>query len=1020
MEGPGEKNHDEKPDRMNNFKIIAQSTMTRRQKSAAVRSQEVAGPGLSYDSKIRPESKRPLSGTNPTGGICYLRSNSMPDKRILLILISWLSIFFSLQACYAPMTRTPAAPAPAEKLSSSPALSPADEGLRKKVDEWLRQLPASNRAESEKIFSEMLEAGSPVVYELGRRLAVPGEADDSLVRYAIDGLVTLCGKPGHESRKESLAADLLKLAAGSRHDEIKKFLLEEVQYAVSRRHLAQLAFHLRNPGLTEYAVRAMLRVKGPEAEKILIENLERVPPEARLPLVQALGNLRSREAAPKLRALASSADPEIKYAALSALTEIPDPATETLLASIPTLSSHQERRQALELYLRFARRLAEEGRKERALDIAQRMTEILTTREEAALRCEALNLVVEIAGEKSVPEIIKAAWSEEPSYRQQALRLAAEARWPGLLQELAENLDGLPPANRAAVIEFLGSQENAVRAEIIEPYLDDSEQAVRLAAIRAVFRLKKAEAVPRLLAGLNNSENEARLILELFRSLKPESYLSGIKAIFSSLPEAIKIAIFQNLQDIIGPEWKKEVLEASESGNPELKKAAVECLFETVDSNDLSWLIDRYLSLQDPSLSPGYQKAIVSALNRIENNTLRQKIFLEYARKKTGKERAELIRLLPRVGGAASLGLVVQNLDERSPEVRAAAVAALSAWPDFAASEHLVSLIKRSDSRTFRYLAFQGLARLMKETSTDKEIKVRVLDGVKSLASYPDEKNFLLTAWGNIRDERSLKEIANFFTDESLREKAALLACRLARPAPGEEGLRGFDTIMILKKALPFLKEELEIQETEDYLDKLLKQEGFQPLFNGKDLYGWKGLVADPVQRARMSREELKSAQEKADEEMRQHWKVVAGELRFDGKGHSLCTAKDYCDFELFVDWKIEPDGDSGIYLRGSPQVQIWDPARWPEGSGGLYNNQKNPNKPLKPADNPVGTWNTFYIKMVGERVTVYLNGELVVDNVVMENYWERDKPIYRCGQIELQAHNTPLYFKNIYLRELK
>jgi len=57
---------------------------------------------------------------------------------------------------------------------------------------------------------------------------------------------------------------------------------------------------------------------------------------------------------------------------------------------------------------------------------------------------------------------------------------------------------------------------------------------------------------------------------------------------------------------------------------------------------------------------------------------------------------------------------------------------------------------------------------------------------------------------------------------------------------------------------------------------------------------------------------------------------------------------------------------------------------------------------------------------MVGERVTVYLNGRLVVDNVVMENYWERDQPIYRCGQIELQAHNTPLYFKNIYLREIK
>jgi hypothetical protein len=56
---------------------------------------------------------------------------------------------------------------------------------------------------------------------------------------------------------------------------------------------------------------------------------------------------------------------------------------------------------------------------------------------------------------------------------------------------------------------------------------------------------------------------------------------------------------------------------------------------------------------------------------------------------------------------------------------------------------------------------------------------------------------------------------------------------------------------------------------------------------------------------------------------------------------------------------------------------------------------------------------------MTGERVTVQLNGVLVADNIVMENYWEREKPIYPAGQIELQAHSTPLTFKNIYIREL-
>jgi hypothetical protein len=199
-------------------------------------------------------------------------------------------------------------------------------------------------------------------------------------------------------------------------------------------------------------------------------------------------------------------------------------------------------------------------------------------------------------------------------------------------------------------------------------------------------------------------------------------------------------------------------------------------------------------------------------------------------------------------------------------------------------------------------------------------------------------------------------------------------------------------------------------------LSRSLVPDGFTALFNGRDLSGWKGLVENPPARAKMSPEELSRKQAAADREMAVHWSVEGGSLVFDGKGHSLCTEKDFGDFELFVDWKIPPGGDSGIYLRGSPQVQIWQN---PAGSGGLYNNKKHPSKPLAVADNPPGEWNSFRILMKGERVTVYLNGVLVVDNVVMENYWERNRAIYPADSIELQSHGGPLYFRNIYIREL-
>ena len=117
--------------------------------------------------------------------------------------------------------------------------------------------------------------------------------------------------------------------------------------------------------------------------------------------------------------------------------------------------------------------------------------------------------------------------------------------------------------------------------------------------------------------------------------------------------------------------------------------------------------------------------------------------------------------------------------------------------------------------------------------------------------------------------------------------------------------------------------------------------------------------------------------------------------------------------------WTVTSGGDDNQDLYVETLDPVNHPGRPGEGSGGLYNNMKNPSGPSKLADNPVGEWNRFRILMVGDQVTVYLNNELVVHNVTMENYWERDKPIYPTGQVELQHHGSILRFKNIYIREI-
>ncbi len=208
--------------------------------------------------------------------------------------------------------------------------------------------------------------------------------------------------------------------------------------------------------------------------------------------------------------------------------------------------------------------------------------------------------------------------------------------------------------------------------------------------------------------------------------------------------------------------------------------------------------------------------------------------------------------------------------------------------------------------------------------------------------------------------------------------------------------------------------------------------EGFRALFNGKDLSGWIGMnfhqiKGGPAAFRRMDPDAQKKILDKNWKDVLEHWSVDKGELVNDGHGVYLTTAEDYGDFELLLDYKTVAKADSGIYLRGVPQVQIWDTTeaggKWKIkanlGSGGLYNNKGEGKHPLVHADKPFGEWNHLRIIMKGENVTVYLNDKLVVDNKKMDNYYEKDKPIYKTGPIQLQTHGGEIRFRNLFLKKI-
>lgn len=203
---------------------------------------------------------------------------------------------------------------------------------------------------------------------------------------------------------------------------------------------------------------------------------------------------------------------------------------------------------------------------------------------------------------------------------------------------------------------------------------------------------------------------------------------------------------------------------------------------------------------------------------------------------------------------------------------------------------------------------------------------------------------------------------------------------------------------------------------------------GFTALFNGRDLTGWRGRPhLAPSKEAAFPADERARQQAGWDADVARHWSVENGEIVNDGHGVFLTTAEEYGDFELMIDYKTVARADSGIYLRYQPQIQIWDTTeaggKWnigaDKGSGALWNNKRHPRWPLQYADRPFGQWNRLRVRMIGSRVSVWMNDLLTVDDAILENFFDRESPPPPRGAIQLQTHGGEIRWRNVFIREI-
>ena len=895
------------------------------------------------------------------------------------------------------------------------------EDLKPRVSPILDRFPAETSSARDGLCAEILKLGPAAIREICGRVLAPGAGDDSKARFAVNGLAFYVTRPGAESERALFVRALLASLAGSRDKNVAAFLLSQLQAAGKKESIRPLAGYLVDETLAGPAAAALQTIGGPEAARALLKSLDAAPSTARSAIIKALGELRSREAVKKILLFAESSDEGLRRAALFALANIGAPAAGPVLAKTRVAASFRERSGAPSLYLLYARRLAGSGKTSEALDAARAVLDSYVRPEESHLAAEALALIVSALGERALPDLLRAVDSPNRDFRGAALEMAitigkgeATARW-------VEKAAQCGPEVRAEITEMLGRRGDVSALPFIRESLLSRDKAVRLAAIPAAARLGGESVLSDLLRLIGPADEvEAAALRTVLLGYRAGLVVPECVRIIESTPLPGKSVLIEVLGEKGARQEIDRMFTLARDPEPAVRSAAVGALTNLAEEKDLPRLVSMLETAVDGNDILRLQEAVASAVRRNPDPMKRADALLELLKNASPARKIAILRVLPKVGGPRPLQAAVEEYGSTDAQVQAVAVYALSQWPEYPAADELLRIVKTTRTKKHLLLAIEGYVRLLGRANTPNPKKLALLQELLSLPMDDADRKAVLMAVASVREPESLRLLAGYLANPALRETAAAGLLDLAsEQAPQERWLSGHEVYTVLRRVEASLADPTEKERVGKVIVERLRQGDFVPLFDGRSLGGWKGLVADPPARAKMTPAELAKAQAEADERMRAHWKVVDGVLVFDGKGESLCALGDHADFELLVDWKIEKGGDSGLYLRGSPQVQIWDAEANPAGSGGLYNNQKGRSQPLEKADRPVAEWNTFRMFMIGERVTVYLNDRLVVDNTVLENYWERDKPIYPSGPIELQAHGNPLFFRNIFIREI-
>lgn len=911
--------------------------------------------------------------------------------------------------------------------------------IETKVADLLAQLPATDIQTTNKLMSDMISLGDAGIKQICDQVIPLGSGDDIRPRFAVESLSRYLSQYGKESEKAKWEQVCISYATNRKDNDVKDFYMKQLQLVGTNASIDAMKVYFKDENLSSPALAVVSSVGGTLAEKVLSDALK----DKKLPCAAAAMNtlaaMQSDIAVNEFIAWYLNSDKGIQASALNALAQTGSPlALPVLLKAAKSVSYKWEQTGATASLLVYAKAVGAKGDVKTMDKICKTIITNCNDRNSIQYKTSALETLVSYYGYEAMPYLIDAVRHPDKTYRNAAYRFSLSLAGTPVTRKWIEYYPEASPSAKPEIIYMLGIRKDNLALHLVSASLSDGDVNVRKEAAAAIVKINGITAIPSLIdymikfTGSEDQESAKSALVTILDNRRMPLLISALNA----GPDATKKSAIELFAWGRAQEYFAAVLPFTAYSEENVKTAAYKALSDLAGPDDQGKLMQLLDNTDNPVLISNVQLALANAANQVSEPEMRSSTLLKSLI--TNRHKDRIIPILSGTGGREALATVLKEFDNGDSQVRDVCFKALTSWKDYSASSALYDICA-SGNKTFEGPAFDGYVKQVKSAPVTDDQKLLLFRKIMPFATSADRKIKIINETGKLRTYQSLLFTAQYLDDPSTCEAAAVAVMSIGLPdIDSKAGVYGANVRDILSKAITHMKgseSEYNKELISKYLQSMPQDDGFVPVFNGKDYY--------------LTPEE-KSAGFVALFNGRNLNGWVGDTLAYgveDGmiitrpsKGTigNLYTAKEFADFNIRFEFQLTPAANNGLGIRApltgdaayvGMELQILDntapvyarlhPYQY---HGSVYGVIPAKTGYLK----PLGEWNYEDVYVKGSKVKVTLNGTVIVDGDISgprENgtmdHKEHPGLKNKTGHIGFLGHGSLVKFRNIRINDL-